>query len=85
VADILKGNFDTKKKVEPAAKTTEDELEEKFEREAMKRLGGSIAFVSKKRSSGISTTDGFHSRETYRWWIANPVRSARRWSPAWSR
>jgi len=49
VADILKGNFDTKKKVEPAAKTTEDELEEKFEREAMKRLGGSIAFVSKKK------------------------------------
>ncbi len=49
MADILKGNFETRKKVEPAAKSAEDELEEKFEREAMKRLGGSIAFVSKKK------------------------------------
>ena len=47
--DILKGNFKTKKTVTPEAKSTEDALEEQFEREAMKRLGGSIAFVSKKK------------------------------------
>jgi hypothetical protein len=45
--DLLKGNFDPKKKVE--VKTEVDDLESRFEREAMKRLGGSIAFVSKKK------------------------------------
>lgn len=45
--DVLKGNFQTKKKV--VAETKNDEMEEKFEREALKRLGGSIAFVSKKK------------------------------------
>ena len=45
--DILKGNFKPAKpvSVEQSAET----LEERFEREAMKQLGGSMAFVSKKK------------------------------------
>ena len=46
--DVLKGNFKTKAKV-TVAETAAPTLEERFEREAMKRLGGSIAFVSKKK------------------------------------
>ena len=49
MTNILKGNFATKKKVEPKHQNGKDELEERFEREALKRLGGSIAFVSKKK------------------------------------
>ena len=45
---VLKGNFDTKKAVEVEATENED-LESRFEKAAMKRLGGSIAFVSKKK------------------------------------
>jgi hypothetical protein len=45
--DILKGNFTTKKKVE--APTEPESLEERFEKAALRRLGGSIAFVSKKK------------------------------------
>jgi hypothetical protein len=47
MSDVLKGNFKTKKpvKAEPAKQAT---LEDRFEKEALKRLGGSIAFVSKK-------------------------------------
>lgn len=48
MADVLKGNFKTTKPVTLEEKTDET-LEERFEREAMKRLGGSIAFVSKKK------------------------------------
>jgi hypothetical protein len=48
MSDILKGNFETKKKVEVEDKGKED-LEERFEREALKRLGGSICFVSKRK------------------------------------
>ncbi len=46
--DVLKGNFTTKNKVsvEPEKKET---LEERFERAAKARLGGSIAYVAKKR------------------------------------
>ena len=47
MADLLKGNFKTKRNVTPEEK--EESLEDRFEREAMKRLGGSIAFVSKKK------------------------------------
>lgn len=48
MSNVLKGNF------EPAKKVTIDQerpetLEDRFEREAMKRLGGSIAYVSKKK------------------------------------
>lgn len=45
--DILKGNYKTPKSV--SVEEGEESLEERFEREAMKRLGGSIAFVSKKK------------------------------------
>jgi hypothetical protein len=48
MADVLKGNFDTKKTVAVEA-DKEENLEERFEREAKKRLGGSIAFVSRKK------------------------------------
>ncbi len=48
MTSVLKGNFETKKKVEVKEQKTED-LETRFEREAMKRLGGSIAFVAKKK------------------------------------
>lgn len=48
MGDILRGNFKTKKKVRG-----EDEkelpLEARYEKEALKKLGGSIAFVSKKK------------------------------------
>jgi hypothetical protein len=43
---VLKGNFEPKKRVEAEA---QDDLSAQFEREALKRLGGSIAFVSKKK------------------------------------
>jgi hypothetical protein len=47
MSEILKGNFQTKNSVTPD--TPADRLEDRFEREALKRLGGSIAFVSKQR------------------------------------
>lgn len=46
--DVLKGNFKPKRTVKVAEEVPED-LESRFEREALKRLGGSIAFVSKKK------------------------------------
>ena len=50
MVDVLKGNFPTKKTVTIEPKTDgEASLEERFEREALKRLGGSVAFVSKKK------------------------------------
>ena len=48
MSEFLKGNFQTKQTVKDVT-TAEDDLESRFEREAMKRLGGSIAFVSKKK------------------------------------
>ncbi len=48
MTSILKGNFETKKQVD-AKEPQDDDLESRFEREAMKRLGGSIAFVKKKK------------------------------------
>jgi hypothetical protein len=45
---ILRGNFKTKKTVTTDDEAKED-LETRFEKAAMKRLGGSIAFVSKKK------------------------------------
>ena len=38
--DVLKGNFQPKKNVK--AQTSEDDAEEKFEREARKRLGAAL-------------------------------------------
>ena len=51
MSGLLKGNFKTKKKVELDESKDKDEnsLENQFESEALKRLGGSIAFVSKKK------------------------------------
>ena len=48
MTSVLKGNFETKiqVKVEPEES---DDLETRFEKSALKRLGGSIAFVSRKR------------------------------------
>ncbi len=45
--EVLRGNFETRDKVE--IKQSEETLEDRFEMEAKKRLGGSIAFVSKKK------------------------------------
>ena len=47
MSDVLKGNFTPKKNV--TVTEQEETLEDRFEREALKRLGGSIAFVSKKK------------------------------------
>ena len=48
MSDVLKGNFKPKNAVTvPEAKP--ETIEERFERTALKRLGGSIAFVSKKK------------------------------------
>lgn len=58
--DILKGNFKPKRPVN--VKTNQPEsLETQFEQAALKRLGGSIAFVSKKKvlwdmKAGAGTT-----------------------------
>ena len=46
--DVLKGNFKPKKTVAVEA-VREETLEQRFEREAMKRLGGSMAFVRKRQ------------------------------------
>ena len=46
---ILKGNFKTKKTVTLKKEEIKDDLESRFEKKAMSRLGGSIAFVRKKK------------------------------------
>ena len=47
MSDFLKGNFKAKRSVQQRQDKKGD-LNEDFERAALKRLGGSIAFVSKK-------------------------------------
>jgi len=48
--DFLKGNFRPAKPVTgPDTSAEEEDLETRFEREAVKRLGGSMAFVAKKK------------------------------------
>ena len=50
MSSFLKGNFQTKKTVEEKKDpNAEESVEARFEREALKRLGGSIAFVAKKK------------------------------------
>ena len=51
MVSVLKGNFVTEKtvQVDKAEDENRDSLEERFEREALKRLGGSLAFVRKKK------------------------------------
>lgn len=43
---ILKGNFKVKRDIDLVQ--PREDLTDRFEKEALKRLGGSIAFVSKK-------------------------------------
>lgn len=47
MSDVLKGNFTPAHPVN--VQIEEPKLEQQFEREALKRLGGSIAFVSRKK------------------------------------
>jgi hypothetical protein len=49
MSSVLKGNFTPAKKVEAKAAEAADDLDARFEREAMKKLGGSIAYVAKKK------------------------------------
>jgi hypothetical protein len=49
MSEFLKGNFKTKNPVDSLDAMEKDSLEERFEKEALKKLGGSIAFVSKKK------------------------------------
>ncbi|MGP0091095.1 MAG: hypothetical protein ACLPKB_14215 [Xanthobacteraceae bacterium] len=47
MSKLLRGNFQTKGDVK--AEKGEDDLETKFERAALARLGGSIGYVSRKK------------------------------------
>lgn len=47
MANVLRGNFAPRKPV--VVGEVKEDLNTQFEREALKRLGGSIAFVSKKK------------------------------------
>lgn len=50
MSSVLRGNFAPAKDVRiDNSSTGGDDLEARFEREAIKRLGGSIAYVSKKK------------------------------------
>ena len=46
---IIKGNYNLKKKIDKKKLTKEEELELRFEKEASKRLGGSMVYVSKRK------------------------------------
>ena len=45
---VIRGNFKTKNKIE-IKDEQEESLEDRFEKEALAKLGGSIAFVSRKK------------------------------------
>ena len=47
MSNLLKGNFSTEKDVVDSS-NNEETLEQRFEKEALKKLGGSIAFVAKQ-------------------------------------
>lgn len=49
MSQFLKGNFEPKNAVVDADEQKEESLEQRFEKEAKKRLGGSIAYVAKKK------------------------------------
>lgn len=50
MSSVLKGNFQPQKTVNTkSAEVNPVDLETRFEMEALKRLGGSIAFVKKKK------------------------------------
>jgi hypothetical protein len=46
---IIKGNYKLKKNIKKIKLSKSEALEEKFEKEASKRLGGSMVYVSKKK------------------------------------
>jgi hypothetical protein len=48
MGDLLKGNLKIKKSVDSPGERDERALKNRFEKEALKKYGGSIAFVSKK-------------------------------------
>ncbi len=57
MAEVLKGNFTPRRRV--VVDEDSEDLTTQFEREALKRLGGSIAFVSKKNFLyGVTKDDG---------------------------
>jgi hypothetical protein len=47
--NVLKGNFKPKNEIKVDAKEGGGTLEERFEREVLKKVGGSVAFVAKKK------------------------------------
>ena len=50
MSNVLKGNYKVKNEVkDEKKKNNTNELEDRFEKEALKHLGGSIAFVSKRK------------------------------------
>jgi hypothetical protein len=56
MAEVLRGNFTPRRRV--VVEEGKEDLTSQFEREALKRLGGSIAFVAKKRFLyGVSTNE----------------------------
>ena len=57
MSEILRGNFKTKSNVTISEDDEPDRLEDRFEREALKRLGGSIAFVRKKKVKWADKAD----------------------------
>ena len=46
---LIKGNYKLKKEVKPKKLSKEEELEIKFEKEATKRIGGSMVYVKKRK------------------------------------
>ncbi|MFQ5801315.1 MAG: hypothetical protein ACE5JQ_00275 [Candidatus Methylomirabilales bacterium] len=57
MAEVLRGNFTPRQRV--VVDDGKEDLTTQFEREALKRLGGSIAFVAKKNFLyGVSKDDG---------------------------
>jgi hypothetical protein len=49
MANVLRGNYTPKKEVKAPTQEAGQSLEERFEREALKKVGGSVAFVAKKK------------------------------------
>ena len=50
MSKLIKGNFNVKNEIKDEKNLdSSDTLEDQFEKEALKRLGGSIAFVSKRK------------------------------------
>jgi hypothetical protein len=47
MSELIKGNFKVNKAIDD--QKSEPTVEEQFEREALKKLGGSIAFVSRQK------------------------------------